>query len=142
MSDLQQKSDTDANTSRSLNDSMLVRLRLFLWAQHQPWIAGLLLLCLVGMSAYFIHRSIVHRGLIEIDRSGSLEANFQVDINQAELGEIVVLPGVGEKLAQAIVEHRAQQGPFESFDGLTEVPGIGQQKLKKLIPYLAPIREP
>jgi len=114
-----------AVTSR--DESFLFRLRVFLWLQHQPAIAGLLLACIVGMSAYFLHRSHVRNGLVEIDRSGSLKAEFQVDINQAQFGEIVILPGVGEKLAQTIVEYRTSSGPFSSIDSLTEVPGIGER---------------
>ena len=123
------------------DDSFLYRLRLFLWVQHQPAIAGLLLACIVGMSAYFVHRNHVHNGLIEIDRSGSLQAEFQVDINEAQFGEIVILPGVGEKLAQTIVDHRQQAGPFDSVQSLTQVPGIGEKKLEALIPFIAPIAD-
>lgn len=123
----------------SENDSFLFRMRVFLWLQHQPAIAGLLLACIVGMSAYFVHRNHVRNGLIEIDRSGSLQAEFQVDINEAQFGEIVILPGVGEKLAQTIVEYRTSSGPFSSLEALTEVPGIGEKKLEAMIPYLTPI---
>jgi len=123
----------------SSDASLLFRLRVFLWLQHQPAIAGCLLACIAGMSAYFLHLGHVRNGLIEIDRSGSLQAEFQVDINQAQFGEIVVLPGVGEKLAQTIVEYRASNGPFSSVDSLAEVPGIGEKKLEALIPYLVPI---
>ena len=117
----------------------LARLRVFLWHKDQLAIAGFLLACLIGMSAFFLHRSHVGDGLIEIDRSGSLNAEFQVDINAAQFGEIVVLPGVGEKLAQTIVEYRQQTGPFDSVESLTQVPGIGEKKLEMLIPFLVPI---
>jgi len=130
-----------SQTIRKPDEPLLVRLRIFLWVQHQPLIAGLLFACLIGMSAYFVQRSYVHSGLIDLDRSGSLSADFQVDINTAELGEIVVLPGVGEKLGRAIVDHRTKAGRFESFYKLRQVPGIGEKKLDQLIPYLAPIRD-
>lgn len=122
------------------NESLLARLKIYLWFRHQPAIAGLLLACLIGMSVYFVHRSHVHNGLIDIDRSGSLQADFKVDINEAQFGEIIVLPGVGEKLAQTIVEHRRQTGPFDSVESLTRVPGIGEKKLEAMLPYLVPIK--
>jgi len=121
------------------SDHLLSRLRIFLWFKDQPAIAVLLLACLVGMSAFFVHRSYIHNGLIDIDRSGSLNADYQVDINSAQFGEIVVLPGVGEKLAQTIVEYRQRRGPFSSVESLTQVPGIGEKKLEVLIPFLVPI---
>lgn len=92
------------------------------------------------MSFFFLYRSHISNGLIDIDRSGSLDAEFQVDINSAEIGEIVVLPGVGEKLAKTIVEYRRDTGPFDSIQSITEVPGIGEKKLEALLPYLAPIQ--
>ena len=92
------------------------------------------------MSVFFLHRSSVHNGLIEIDRSGSLDADFQVDINTAQIGEIIVLPGVGEKLAKTIIDYRRQAGPFDSVESITQVPGIGDKKLEALIPYLVPIQ--
>ena len=122
------------------SDPLLARLRIILWPKHQPAIAGLLLACLIGMSVFFLHRSSVHNGLIEIDRSGSLDADFQVDINTAQIGEIIVLPGVGEKLAKTIIDYRRQAGPFDSVESITQVPGIGDKKLEALIPYLVPIQ--
>ena len=132
---------TQANPADAADASepLLARLKVILWPQHQRAIAGLLLACLVGMTAFFLHRSHVRNGLIEIDRSGSLAADFQVDINTAQFGEIVVLPGVGEKLAKTIVDYRQQAGPFNSVQSITKVPGIGDKKLEALIPYLVPI---
>ncbi len=142
MSDSKKRSDetTDTHGARSYGEPLLSRLRLFLWPQHQVWIAGLLCLSLLGMSAYFVERSMNLRGLVDIDRASPLEANFQVDINQAELGEIVVLPGVGEILAEAIVAYRQAHGPFASLDELQKVPGIGQRKAEIMLPYLVPIK--
>ena len=131
--------DRHPDSANSL-ESMFAHLRIILWPKDQLAIAGLLLVCLIGMSVFFLHRSYVQNGLIEIDRSGSLEADFQVDINTAQFGEIVVLPGVGEKLARTIVEHRHRSGPFNSVESITQVPGIGDKKLEALIPYLAPIQ--
>ena len=51
----------------------------------------------------------------------------QVDINRADVGELaLVLKGVGESKALAIVEHRKQHGPFQSLDQLADVKGIGK----------------
>ena len=118
------------------------RLRLVILGQHQPAIAILLLACIVCLSGYFIHRSYLHNGLIDINRTESLTADFKIDINSADWGEIVVLPGVGEKLAQAIVEHRVTYGPFETVEGLNDVPGIGEKKLQLLKDYILPFAAP
>lgn len=52
-----------------------------------------------------------------------------VDINSADVQELIELPGIGEKLAERILEYRAANGPFSSIDELLNVSGIGQQKL-------------
>jgi competence protein ComEA len=48
-----------------------------------------------------------------------------VDLNSASAQELDALPGIGPVLAQRIVAHRDEQGPFRSVDQLDDVPGIG-----------------
>jgi competence protein ComEA len=52
-----------------------------------------------------------------------------LDVNAATVAELETLPGIGPATAAAIVEHRAQNGPFASVDDLDAVPGIGTAKL-------------
>ena len=56
---------------------------------------------------------------------GASAAGGPVDVNRAGVAELEALPGVGPVLAQRIVEHREQTGPFASVDELQDVPGIG-----------------
>ena len=55
-----------------------------------------------------------------------------VDINTATVEELQQLMGVGPVLAQAIVDYRAEHGPFASVDELLEVSGIGETKLDNI----------
>ena len=55
-----------------------------------------------------------------------------IDLNSASATELEELPGVGPAIAQRIIEHREQNGPFESVDQLEEVSGIGPATLEKL----------
>jgi competence protein ComEA len=55
-----------------------------------------------------------------------------VDLNTADLAELDELPGVGPVTAQAIVDHREQQGPFTAVDELLDVQGIGEARLAQL----------
>jgi len=48
-----------------------------------------------------------------------------IDLNSATASELDALPGIGPVLAQRIVAHRDEQGPFRSVDQLDDVPGIG-----------------
>ena len=60
-----------------------------------------------------------------------------VNINTATAAQFAELPGVGEKLAARIVEHRQKQGPFKATQELMNVKGIGEKNLQKLQPYLS-----
>ena len=55
-----------------------------------------------------------------------------IDLNSASVAELDELPGVGPAIAQRIVDHREQNGPFESVDQLEEVSGIGPATLEKM----------
>jgi len=63
---------------------------------------------------------------------------FRINVNQADWVTLSLIPGVGEKLAKAIVDERQKGGgKFESLDDLKEVTGIGDKMLEKLHPYLS-----
>lgn len=55
-----------------------------------------------------------------------------IDINTATAEELQELMGIGPVLAQAIVDYRAEHGPFDSIDELLEVSGIGEAKLDNI----------
>ena len=69
--------------------------------------------------------------------SGSTEkkVTFPVNINTASKKELDALPGIGETLAQRIIDYRSANGPFSTVDELTKVKGIGAKTLEKLKPY-------
>jgi len=56
----------------------------------------------------------------------------QIDVNRATAAELEALPGVGPKLAQAIVEDRTANGLFRTPEDLLRVKGIGPAKLEKM----------
>jgi competence protein ComEA len=59
-----------------------------------------------------------------------------LNLNTASLSQLQLLPGIGPKMAQRIVEYRTIHGAFQSPGQLTDVKGIGPRKLEKLIPFL------
>jgi comEA protein len=63
------------------------------------------------------------------------EVTFPVNINTASAKELDALPGIGEVLAQRIIDYRNANGPFQSVDDLIKVKGIGEKTLEKIKPY-------
>ena len=55
-----------------------------------------------------------------------------LDLNHATAQELTTLPGIGEVLAQRIVDYREAHGPFQSVEELIAVEGIGEGRLEKL----------
>jgi comEA protein len=59
-----------------------------------------------------------------------------VDINSADKEQLVALPGIGPKTAEAIMTYRKENGNFKSVEELTKVKGVGDKTLEKIRPYL------
>lgn len=62
----------------------------------------------------------------------SLPAAAQVDINSADQAELEELPGIGEKIAEAIVRDREDNGPYASLEELARVPGVSSGLIARL----------
>jgi len=60
----------------------------------------------------------------------------KVNLNQASPSELAELPGIGEKLAQKIVNHREENQAFSEVADLARVPGISEQMVGELEDYL------
>jgi competence protein ComEA len=65
--------------------------------------------------------------------AGSPSAGGKVDLNAATAADLDALPGIGPVLAERIVDHRADHGPFRSVDELDDVPGIGPAIFGELV---------
>jgi competence protein ComEA len=63
---------------------------------------------------------------------GSGATPSKVNINAASAAELETLPGVGEVIAQRIVDYRTANGPFGSVDDLLDVSGIGEVTLENI----------
>lgn len=63
---------------------------------------------------------------------GRTGGTFPVPINAASVAELEALPGIGPKIAQAIVDYRNAHGPFVSMEAILEVKGIGEATLERI----------
>jgi competence ComEA-like helix-hairpin-helix protein len=62
------------------------------------------------------------------DGLGGDVSSFPININSAPAGELMRLPGIGQALADRIIEYREQSGVFQSAEDIMNVKGIGQSK--------------
>ena len=60
-------------------------------------------------------------------------ASLPVNINTADAAELAALPGIGEVLAQRILDDRRVYGDFSAVEQLTNVEGIGEGKLETIL---------
>jgi len=79
-------------------------------------------LCLLPMGTTFA----------QIDMLSEQMQSAVVNINTADLKQLIKLPGVGKKKAQAIIDYRETNGDFASLEDLAKVKGVGKKMLAKL----------
>ena len=65
-----------------------------------------------------------------------IAADFQLDINAAPRDELMRLPGIGEVIANRIIENR----PYRSVDALLKVPGVGEKTLSEIRNHLVELK--
>jgi len=69
------------------------------------------------------------------------KAAYLIDLNEADRAELLQLPGVGESLAQRILDYRSEHGGFQRVEDLRRVRGIGPATFDKLRPWVC-VSEP
>ncbi len=56
----------------------------------------------------------------------------KIELNGADKDALMSIPGIGEKLAQRIIEYRIKAGVFKDAEDLKKVKGIGKGKFEKI----------
>jgi competence protein ComEA len=64
------------------------------------------------------------------------EGSVTVNINTASAEELAALDGIGERLAQNIVEYREANGLFATIEDVKSVKGIGDKKPEKIKEFI------
>ncbi len=60
----------------------------------------------------------------------------RIDVNSATTETLQVLPGIGPRLGERIVEYRQRRGPFENVWDLRNVRGIGPALIERIEPFI------
>ena len=71
---------------------------------------------------------------VELDGA---QIQARIKVNEVSAVNLTIIPGIGEKTAQAIVDERAARGPFASLDDLClRVPRVSDKRLENFARYL------
>ncbi|MEZ3503961.1 MAG: helix-hairpin-helix domain-containing protein [Lachnospiraceae bacterium] len=68
----------------------------------------------------------------ESDQVREQGADTKIDLNSAGLEELMMLSGVGESRAKAIMEYRTENGPFTEIEEIMQIPGIKEGIFSKI----------
>lgn len=71
-----------------------------------------------------------------IDNSSRLALGMPIDLNRATAEDLILIPGIGEKTAQKILNLRNKKIHFQKIEELMEIKGIKEKRLARLKPYL------
>lgn len=100
--------------------------------EEKQVILFLITLALIGMGVDFLKKK--YSSVTNIGRFS--EDIAKIDLNTADKDLLTDIPGIGEKLAQRIIEYRQKQTSFTDTAELKNIKGITNYKYEKIKDYL------
>ncbi len=99
-------------------------------------LAALILVLGLGLSLGIFCTKNYQYELYKIEPKSTTLKTYHLQVNLASAEDFDTLPGIGPKLAEAIVQYREKHGRFNSPEDLLEVSGLGKKKFAKIKVYL------
>ncbi|MFW6457619.1 MAG: ComEA family DNA-binding protein [Planctomycetota bacterium] len=92
---------------------------------------------LVFMAGLEIHHRAGGDGDVRVHNAVEMmERPARLDINSAKKYQLQLLPGIGPKTAETVVQDRRARGPYHHLDDLQRVKGIGSKTVERLRPHV------
>jgi competence protein ComEA len=88
-------------------------------------------ICFIGLLSFIFSILILTPKIsfAEVSEKAIIEEAININIATAE--ELNQLKGIGETLAQRVIEYREQHGPFEKIEDILKVKGLGEKFLEE-----------
>ena len=78
----------------------------------------------------------VAESAVSAETTQTQRENGPLDLNTATKMQLMELPGIGEVLAQRILDYREMHGAFVAIEDLMNVEGIGEKKVEQIKPFV------
>ncbi len=110
---------------------------------HSPWIMrsdAIALLVLAGLftisvAVIVVRQARTGRGIEVVEGEREIQT-WRVDVNSAAVGELMLLPAIGTKRAQRIIEWREKNGRLRNMEDLRQATGISSRQCSELSPLV------
>ncbi|MBN2567871.1 MAG: helix-hairpin-helix domain-containing protein [Deltaproteobacteria bacterium] len=79
-----------------------------------------------------IHRVFPYLMIEKMDDRTRLALDVPIDVNNAEIEELLLIPGIGLQTAEAIIESRRTKGSFSKKEDLKTINGLGSKKYERI----------
>ena len=63
--------------------------------------------------------------------------DYRLNINYASKMQLMELEGIGEVMAQRIIDYREENGPYQFTEDIMNVDGLGPKKFSAIEPYIS-----
>jgi competence ComEA-like helix-hairpin-helix protein len=95
--------------------------------QERQVIVFLLAVSLSGIAVEFLAKRVP-----PLSRRNCLDNLGKIDLNKADKDTLEIIPGIGEKLAQRIIEYREENDGFSALEDVAKVKGVKPRLTDKL----------
>lgn len=71
-----------------------------------------------------------------VEQQHNQSGKIKINLNSCTIEDLEMIPGIGEKTAEKIIELRQKKHGFKSVEELKEVQGIGEKKFEQIREYV------
>lgn len=93
------------------------------------------LIAVIGAELYVHHRTEQPPKRYTTEEIAAMKIE-PININTASAEELSVLPGLGKKQVQSIIDYREENGRFHSAEDITNIKGIGESTYRRIALYI------